>query len=112
LLYQSGNRELYLKRSIVKPQKFLFMLMLALMMWACTSVDDKISKQHSLIPEAGMAQVRSETMKLIQRLLEEEFVPGLSVALVNQEGAMWVEGCGEANSRTGRLVTADTVFRA
>jgi CubicO group peptidase (beta-lactamase class C family) len=88
------------------------MLMLALMMWACTSVDDKISKQHSLIPEAGMAQVRSETMKLIQRLLEEEFVPGLSVALVNQEGALWLEGFGEANSRTGRLVTADTVFRA
>ncbi|MES9980451.1 MAG: serine hydrolase domain-containing protein, partial [Candidatus Thiodiazotropha sp. 6PLUC5] len=79
---------------------------------ACTSVDEKASRGGSLIPGANMAQVRSESLKLIERMLEEEFVPGISVALVNSEGTLWVEGFGDADSRTGELVTADTVFRA
>ncbi|MES9854347.1 MAG: serine hydrolase domain-containing protein [Candidatus Thiodiazotropha sp. L084R] len=78
---------------------------------ACVSVDEKTSNGEGLIPESDMAQVRSESLKLIERMLEEEFVPGISVALVNAEGALWVEGFGDANSRSGDRVTADTVFR-
>jgi CubicO group peptidase (beta-lactamase class C family) len=65
-----------------------------------------------LIPKDAAAVVRSESLRLIERILEEELVPGLSVALVDTEGAIWLEGFGEANSRTGNPVSADTVFRA
>ena len=50
-------------------------------------------------------------MKLISRLLEEEIVPGLSIALVDGQGPVWLEGFGVANSRTGAGVDIDTLFR-
>ncbi|MES9976567.1 MAG: serine hydrolase domain-containing protein, partial [Candidatus Thiodiazotropha sp.] len=50
-------------------------------------------------------------MKLITRLLEEELVPGLSIALVDREGAVWLEGFGVANTRTGDRVDTGTLFR-
>jgi CubicO group peptidase (beta-lactamase class C family) len=58
-----------------------------------------------------MAVVRSESIKLITRLLEEEFVPGLSIALVDRKGPIWLEGFGLANSRTGERVDSETLFR-
>lgn len=96
----------------MQPQKPLLLVLLTLMASSCGTHNDKFSQPGSLIPVAAMAEVRSEAMKLIEPLLEEAFVPGLSVALVNREGAVWLEGFGEANSRSGRLVTADTLFRA
>lgn len=96
----------------MQPQIPVLLVTLAIMLSSCAAVDNKTTHQNRLIPEAAMAQVRSETMRLIERMLEEEFVPGLSVALVNREGALWLEGFGEADSRSGSLVTADTVFRA
>jgi CubicO group peptidase (beta-lactamase class C family) len=58
-----------------------------------------------------MAAVRSESTKLISRLLEEEIVPGLSIALVDREGIVWLEGFGLANNRTGERVDTGTLFR-
>jgi CubicO group peptidase (beta-lactamase class C family) len=58
-----------------------------------------------------MALVRSESIKLIQQMLEEEFVPGISIALVDAHGPIWLEGFGTADARTGKPVTVDTVFR-
>ncbi|MCU7796777.1 MAG: beta-lactamase family protein [Candidatus Thiodiazotropha sp. (ex Myrtea spinifera)] len=58
-----------------------------------------------------MSAVRHESIKLIDRLLEEELVPGLSVALVDSHGPIWVEGFGVANSRTGVKVDPETLFR-
>ncbi|MEJ2621534.1 MAG: serine hydrolase [Candidatus Thiodiazotropha sp.] len=99
-------------RNIVQPQVVALLILLILMQSACTSLEKRATKQHNVIPQAAMAQVRSEAIKLIQRLLDEAFVPGLSVALVNREGVLWLEGFGQANSRTGREVTTDTLFRA
>ena len=59
-----------------------------------------------------MSHVRAENMELILRLLNEELVPGLSVALVDRKGASWVEGFGRANAETGERVDAGTLFRA
>ncbi|MCU7843573.1 MAG: beta-lactamase family protein [Candidatus Thiodiazotropha sp. (ex Monitilora ramsayi)] len=58
-----------------------------------------------------MSAVRHESVKLIDRLLEEELVPGLSIALVDRHGPIWVEGFGVANSRKGTKVDSETLFR-
>ncbi|MCU7853391.1 MAG: beta-lactamase family protein [Candidatus Thiodiazotropha sp. (ex Monitilora ramsayi)] len=58
-----------------------------------------------------MSAVRHESVKLIDRLLEEELVPGLSIALVDKHGPIWVEGFGVANSMTGAKVDSETLFR-
>jgi CubicO group peptidase (beta-lactamase class C family) len=99
-------------RNIVQPQSAVLLIVLILLQSACTALDKQATRQHNLMPQAAMAQVRSEAIKLIQRLLDEDFAPGLSVALVNREGALWLEGFGQSNSRTGSEVTADTLFRA
>jgi CubicO group peptidase (beta-lactamase class C family) len=65
-----------------------------------------------VVPGHELSHVRSESLKLIRRFLEEDLVPGLSIALVGSEGPIWVEGFGSANTETGEAVTAETVFRA
>jgi CubicO group peptidase (beta-lactamase class C family) len=66
----------------------------------------------ALLPDGDMEQVRSEAYKLIQGMLNRGQVPGLSLALVDREGAIWVEGFGKANLEQGSPVDGHTVFRA
>lgn len=85
-------------------------LTIVLLLTSCASLEHQAS-QTRVIPQGEMASVRSESMKLITRLLEEELVPGLSIALVDREGTVWLEGFGVANSRTGERVDTGTLFR-
>ena len=86
-------------------------LVLGLMLSACAPIKESELGRGDLLPESGMAVVRAESIRLIERILEEELVPGLSVALVDAHGPVWLEGFGDADSRTGRPVAVDTVFR-
>jgi CubicO group peptidase (beta-lactamase class C family) len=65
-----------------------------------------------VLPSADMEHVRSETLVLIRRLLDEELVPGLSLALVEADGPIWVEAFGVSNTQTGRRLETDSVLRA
>ncbi len=47
----------------------------------------------------------------IARVLEEEGVPGVGVALIDRDGVRWTDGIGVAELETGAPVTPDTVFR-
>ncbi|MCU7920649.1 MAG: beta-lactamase family protein [Candidatus Thiodiazotropha sp. (ex Epidulcina cf. delphinae)] len=80
------------------------------MLSSCASLHDSemISR---LLPNATMAVVRTESMKLIERFLDEDMVPGLSVALVDDQGPVWLEGFGMANNQTGDKADAETLFR-
>ncbi|MEW8153292.1 MAG: hypothetical protein AB2765_01870, partial [Candidatus Thiodiazotropha endolucinida] len=71
-------------------------LIIVLLLSSCASLEHQAS-QTRVVPQGEMAGVRSESMKLISRLLEEELVPGLSIALVDREGTVWLEGFGVAN---------------
>ncbi|WP_158293019.1 MULTISPECIES: serine hydrolase [Kribbella] len=48
--------------------------------------------------------------ELIPQLMAEQGVPGLAVALVDRERALWVEGFGYRDHQGGAPVTADTIF--
>ncbi|MES9944492.1 MAG: serine hydrolase domain-containing protein [Candidatus Thiodiazotropha sp.] len=85
-------------------------LLILLALTSCVTLDHQ-AEQNRLLPQGDMEAVRSESMKLISRLLEEEIVPGLSIALVDGQGPVWLEGFGVANSRTGAGVDIDTLFR-
>jgi len=47
----------------------------------------------------------------IQKILEEEHLPGAAVAIVRSDGTIWLHGFGVADRATGRPVTDSTVFR-
>jgi CubicO group peptidase (beta-lactamase class C family) len=58
-----------------------------------------------------MGQVRSEARKLIRGMLDSGQVPGLSVALVDRHGPIWIEGFGKADLQQGSPIDGNTVFR-
>jgi CubicO group peptidase (beta-lactamase class C family) len=77
---------------------------------SCGSIESRVS-QLQVLPQGDMQALRTESMKLIRRVLEEEMVPGLSIALVDREGPIWIEGFGLENTRTGDRVDTGTLFR-
>ncbi|MES9972437.1 MAG: serine hydrolase domain-containing protein [Candidatus Thiodiazotropha sp.] len=85
-------------------------LLIVLSLSSCATLNHQ-ADQNRLLPQGEMTVVRDESIKLITRLLEEEIVPGLSIALVDEQGPLWLEGFGVASSRTGAGVDIDTLFR-
>lgn len=82
------------------------------MLQGCASVDRQADGGgSSVLPNAEIALVRREVRKLIQGMLDEELAPGVSIALVNREGLLWLEGFGEADRINSIPATADTVYR-
>lgn len=57
------------------------------------------------------AQSIEELEQKLQQVLNDEHVPGLSVAIVHREGAEWIAGLGKADVASDRAATAETVFR-
>lgn len=78
--------------------------------WDCRDVPCEESGK-TLIPHGKFAEVRQQARKLIQGMLDEEMVAGLSIALVDSKGPLWIEGFGQADSRSGAAAAADTVYR-
>ncbi|MEW8506779.1 MAG: serine hydrolase domain-containing protein [Candidatus Thiodiazotropha sp.] len=83
---------------------------LLLALSSCATLDRQ-ADQYALLPQGEMAAVRSEVKKLIDRLIEEEIVPGLSIALVDGQGPIWLEGFGMADNRSRERVDSRTLFR-
>lgn len=57
------------------------------------------------------AQSIQELQRQIENVLNERNVPGLSIAIVNREGPIWLAGLGKADLISNRQATADTLFR-
>ncbi len=57
------------------------------------------------------AQSIEELKQQLEDVLKDMHVPGLSVAIVHQDGPEWIAGLGKADVATGRDATAETLFR-
>jgi CubicO group peptidase (beta-lactamase class C family) len=64
-----------------------------------------VQKWH--LPAQSIADLKRE----IEKVLAQTHTPGLAVAIVRRDGPEWVAGMGLADVATGRLATADTLFR-
>src|SRR6266545_3063770 len=66
------------------------------------------------VPSASAADVAATVIaryrERIPRLMADQKVPGLAVALVDGDRARWVEGFGYRDHQGGVPVTADTIF--
>lgn len=81
-------------------------------MLGCVPV--KTQHEHSsttVLPDTEAVLVRHEAHRLIRSLLDEELIPGVSVALVDRNGPLWLEGFGLADNKKSIPATADTVYR-
>ncbi len=72
---------------------------------------DKLVLRPMVLPQGDMSSIRSEAQKLIQGMLDRGIMQGVSLALVDRNGPIWIEGFGQADVDSGSLVDADTVFR-
>ena len=68
-------------------------------------------------PVGGAVAVREpvwtldELRRRIADVMAKEHIPGLAIALVDEDGPIWVGGLGARDRETGAPVDADTVFR-
>jgi len=64
------------------------------------------------IPTSQLAAHLDWLREEVPALMRQHHVPGVSIAVVQQGELRWAEGFGVADVRTGRVVTAETVFEA
>jgi len=57
------------------------------------------------------AQSVEELRQQLEKILKDNHVPGVSVAIVHKDGPEWVTGLGLADVASNRATTADTLFR-
>ncbi|RDH91533.1 MAG: hypothetical protein DIZ79_06030, partial [endosymbiont of Lamellibrachia luymesi] len=72
----------------------------SLLLMACVPQKSEL-RSDVVLPVDEMEPVRFEAQKLIQGMLNEDLLPGLSVALVDRNGPLWLEGFGKADMRKG-----------
>lgn len=90
----------------------IFVVLGGLLLLGCVPV--KTQHEHAsstVLPGTETAFIRQEAHKLIQRLLDEELIPGVSIALVDGNGPLWLEGFGLADRQRGIAAQPDTVYR-
>src|ERR1700741_1072390 len=85
-------------RKIVAAFLFFFLLPLA------TAADKKDEKPKP-------AQSIDELRQQLEKILKDTHTPGVSVAIVHNDGPEWVAGLGLADVASNRANTADTLFR-
>jgi CubicO group peptidase (beta-lactamase class C family) len=52
-----------------------------------------------------------ELRQRIEKVVTDQKVPAIGIALVNRDGPVWVAGWGKANLESGRAADQDTLFR-
>ena len=67
--------------------------------------------EHGLIPATVIRGQPMPALELSNRMAFYH-VPGVSIAVINHGEIEWARGYGETEARSGRPVTADTIFQA
>src|SRR4051794_17570795 len=52
-----------------------------------------------------------ELQQRIEKVVVDQNVPGIGIALIDREGPVWVTGWGKADLKSGRAADQDTLFR-
>lgn len=92
------------------PLTFFLLGGLSLLLMACVPQKSEL-RSDAVLPVDEMEPVRVEAKKLIQGMLDEDLLPGVSVALVDRDGPLWLEGFGKADLQKGTPAGAGTIYR-
>lgn len=88
----------------VQIVKFLISVLLCcLLATACSSQSSNDNKN----PPKSIEELQQQ----LEQVLKDTHLPGMSVAIVHQNGPEWVAGLGIADIASGRVATAETLFR-
>ena len=73
---------------------------------SCASVTSLHAQNYGYSAD-GIEKLRSD----IQKILDEENIPGASIALVSENGTIWAGGVGKADVAANKDVDANSLFR-
>ncbi|MCA9719662.1 MAG: beta-lactamase family protein [Myxococcales bacterium] len=102
------SRASLVERTPGEPSSALALARDAASLEALASVDRELAFD---VGEEFDARAQARLRAEIARVLEEEGVPGVGVALVDRDGLRWTAGVGLADVASRRPVTPDTLFR-
>jgi CubicO group peptidase (beta-lactamase class C family) len=90
--------------------KLLALLAVAALLSACGAQTVQTSAGEMSAPTDATAAVIDQYQEEIPRLMKEQGVPGVSVAVVDDHGIVWSAGFGVTDTDDPEPVTADTIF--
>jgi hypothetical protein len=79
--------------NIYKIQRFLSLLIVVIAVSACSIPADTAPAQTP-IASADIADINAKYRQEIPRLMQQENIPGLAIAVVDDQGILWAEGFG------------------
>lgn len=84
----------------------VFFIASILFSYSATATTSSAPQEQSRTIESVIERFRAE----IPRLMKENGIPGLSIAVVDDQGALWVEGFGYTHTDCRTPITPDTLF--
>lgn len=79
---------------------------------ATTETPPPASPAPGLILSPAGRPIRAALLPTLRRLMEEEGITGLSIAVASADDVLWAEGFGYADRASGRPATPQTVYQA
>ena len=70
-----------------------------------------VAADDEITPREGLAPVTAKLEALIRRVMKDQDLPAVSIALVDDQQVVWAKGFGLARPREEVAATAETVYR-
>jgi CubicO group peptidase (beta-lactamase class C family) len=93
-----------------KIQKFLSALIVIAILSACSVPAELAPSATTPIASDEMGDIIAKYRREIPRLMEQENIPGLAIAVVDDQGTLWAEGFGFTDTDRRTPITPDTIF--
>lgn len=93
-----------------KIQKFLGALVVIVILSACSVPAELAPSAPTPIASDEMGDIIAKYRREIPRLMEQENIPGLAIAVVDDQKILWAEGFGFTDTDRRAPVTPDTIF--
>jgi CubicO group peptidase (beta-lactamase class C family) len=93
-----------------KIQKFLGALIVVTFVSACSVPPAIAPTAQTPIASADIADIIAKYRQEIPQLMQQENIPGLAIAVVDDQNILWAEGFGFTDTDRQTPVTPDTIF--
>ncbi|NQT02972.1 MAG: beta-lactamase family protein [Planctomycetes bacterium] len=106
-----NNTSYHIRKERTAQLIVVFAILLVFLGPGCNTISPKLQDEYirpGLSP--GMCSVFDKYRKYIPKIMAEDKVPGLSLALVDRDGILWAGGFGYTDYDLKTPVTTDTMF--
>ncbi len=96
--------------TVHKTQKFLTVLLLMIFISACVSPSTNTPASQTAITSDSISDVIAKYRQEISQLMQKQNIPGLAIAVVDDQDILWAEGFGYTTNDHKKPITPDTIF--